>query len=235
MLKDYQEGSILLVDKPLDWTSFDVVKKIKFAFKKKLPKLKIGHAGTLDPKATGLLIICTGAFTKKIQEIQDQYKIYTGSFFLGATTACYDTERPVNQTFDIAHITSSDIMQATNLFKGEIRQTPPAHSAIKVSGKNAYELARKGKEVELKERTVIIYEFKITHIHLPLIDFKVKCSKGTYIRSLANDFGKALGAGAYLASLRREQIGEYLVSDAWEINKLAEQINLEIEGNNESI
>lgn len=235
MLTDYTEGKILLLDKPLDWTSFDVVNKIKYALKKPFPKLKIGHAGTLDPKATGLLIVCTGKFTKRITEIQDQFKVYTGSFFLGATTECYDTERPVNQTFDISHITEEDILQNVEQFRGVISQVPPAHSAIKVDGKNAYDLARKGKDVQLKSREVTIYEFEITAIDLPHIYFRIKCSKGTYIRSIAHDFGKALNNGAYLTSLRRENIGEYSVSDAWQIEDLIHKIQSEISSEHASI
>lgn len=228
MLTDYSEGKILLVDKPLDWTSFDIVNKIKYALKKPYPKLKIGHAGTLDPKATGLLIVCTGKFTKRITEIQDQFKVYTGSFFLGATTECYDTERPVNQTFDISHITEEDILGNVAKFRGVISQTPPAHSAIKINGKNAYDLARKGKDVQLKSREVTIYEFDITRIELPYIYFRIKCSKGTYIRSIAHDFGQALNNGAYLASLRRDDIGSFSVSNAWKIEDLISNIQSEI-------
>lgn len=226
-MTDYAEGKLLLIDKELDWTSFDVVNKLKHALKKRYPKLKIGHAGTLDPKATGLLIICTGKFTKRITEIQDQEKVYTGTFFLGATTECYDTERPVNQTFDISHITEVDIYQTVEQFKGEIEQFPPIHSAIKIGGKNAYELARKGKDVALKSRTVTIYEFDITQIELPTIHFRIRCSKGTYIRSIAHDFGKALNNGAYLTSLRREAIGDYTVDEAWRIDDLIRFIRQE--------
>lgn len=226
-MTNYSEGQILLIDKPIDWTSFDVVNKIKYALKKDYPKLKIGHAGTLDPKATGLLVVCTGKFTKKITEIQDQYKVYTGSMFLGATTPCYDTEMPVNQTFDITHITEEDIINNTEHFKGVIQQTPPIHSAIKVNGKTAYNLARKGKDVQLKSREVTIYDFDITRIELPHIFFRIQCSKGTYIRSIAHDFGQKLSNGAYLASLRREAIGDFSVEDAWEIQELISNIQSE--------
>ena len=219
-IEKLQEGQTFLIDKDLDWTSFDVVNKIKFTLKKYAKKLKVGHAGTLDPKATGLLIVCTGKNTKKINEIQDQYKIYTGSFFLGATTPCYDTEQAVDQTFDISHITPDDILQNVNQFKGVITQVPPAHSAVKIDGRSAYHFARQGVEVEIKSRQVEIYDFEITEIELPLIYFKIKCSKGTYIRTLANDFGKALNNGAYLASLRREAIGNYSVNDALKIDEL---------------
>lgn len=234
-LDQLQEGQLFLIDKPLDWTSFDVVNKIKYSLKKYAPKIKIGHAGTLDPRATGLLVVCIGKFTKRITEIQDQYKVYTGSFFLGATTECYDTERPVNQTFDISHITEQEIYEAVDNFRGEIQQVPPAHSAIKIDGKTAYDLARKGKDVELKSRTVTIYEFDITKIELPHIYFRIKCSKGTYIRSIAHDFGKSLDNGAYLTSLRRENIGEYSVNEAWKVEDLVQNIQSQIEANNASL
>ncbi|MCZ2394468.1 MAG: tRNA pseudouridine(55) synthase TruB [Chitinophagales bacterium] len=226
-MTDYAEGKVILIDKPLDWTSFDIVNKIKYALKKKFPKIKVGHAGTLDPKATGLLIVCTGKFTKKITEIQDQYKIYSGSFFLGATTECYDTEKPVNQTFDISHITEQDIYENVQYFLGKIEQTPPAHSAIKIQGKNAYEFARKGEDIIMKSREVFIYSFDITKIELPYIFFKIKCSKGTYIRSIAHEFGKKLNNGAYLTSLRREMIGEYSLEDSWEIQNFIQHVQSE--------
>lgn len=228
-LDQLKEGQLYLIDKPLDWTSFDIVNKLKYALKKIAPKIKIGHAGTLDPKATGLLIVCVGKYTKRITEIQDQYKVYTGSLQLGATTECYDTERPINQTFDISHITHEDIYKTVEQFKGLITQVPPAHSAVKIEGKNAYELARKGQEVSIKSREVNIYEFDITEINLPFVHFRIKCSKGTYIRSIANDFGKALNNGAYLTSLRRENIGEYSVENAWKIEDLILKIQSEIE------
>lgn len=234
-MTDYTEGKILLIDKPLDWTSFDIVNKMKYALKKRLPKLKIGHAGTLDPRATGLLIVCTGKFTKRITEIQDQFKVYTGSFFLGATTECYDTERPVNQTFDISGITEKDILQNAEKFRGLITQTPPAHSAVKIGGKAAYLMAREGKAVNIKSREVTIYEFDITKIDLPHIFFKIKCSKGTYIRSIANDFGLSLNNGAYLSSLRREAIGEYSVEDAWQIEDYIQHIQQESDSQDASL
>lgn len=205
---------VILIDKPLDWTSFDVVNKIKFALKKRYGKFKIGHAGTLDPKATGLLILCTGRKTREIQHIQDAEKEYSGTIFLGATTECYDTERPVNQTFDISKISESDILICAQQFIGEQEQFPPAHSAVKINGKRAYALARKGHEVAVKPRQIHIYDFQITGIELPYIHFLVRCSKGTYIRSLAHDFGKRLNSGAYLFALRRTKIGSYKVEDA---------------------
>lgn len=229
MLTKYQEGQVILIDKPLDWTSFDIVNKIKFTFKKSIPKLKIGHAGTLDPRATGLLIVCTGKFTKRITEIQDQYKVYTGSMYLGATTESYDTEKPVNQEFDTSEIKDEDIIEATKAFTGTITQTPPIHSAVKVQGRKAYDLAREGEAVKLRSREVHIHHFHITKIEMPYVHFEVKCSKGTYIRSLVNDFGQALNNGAYLATLRREQIGDYSVQDAWQIDDLITTIRSEIE------
>ncbi|MDB5226074.1 MAG: tRNA pseudouridine synthase [Bacteroidota bacterium] len=214
---NFSEGEVILIDKPLDWTSFDVVNKIKFALKKNFGAIKIGHAGTLDPKATGLLILCTGKKTKNIQEIQDAEKEYTGSIYLGATTPCFDTEKEIDETFDISGITNEDILKCRDSFLGEQEQFPPIHSAVKIDGKRAYQLARQGKEVNIKSKIITIYEFDITKIDLPLIDFNVRCSKGTYIRSLANDFGKRLNSGAYLHALRRTKIGTSNVDDALKI------------------
>lgn len=211
---NFSEGEIILIDKALEWTSFDVVNKIKFALKKQYGKIKIGHAGTLDPKATGLLILCTGKKTKEIESIQNADKEYTGTFFLGATTECFDTEKEVNQTFDISGISIEAIKKCAENFIGEQEQFPPIHSAVKIDGKRAYELARAGKEVAVKSKIITIKKFDITNIHLPLIDFHIKCTKGTYIRSLANDFGKLLNNGAYLHALRRTKIGDYGVEDA---------------------
>lgn len=215
-LEEIQEGKIFLIDKPLDWTSFDVVNKIRWNIKKSfnLKKIKVGHAGTLDPKATGLLILCTGKFTKKIDEIQAESKVYTGTFKLGVTTPTYDTESEENETFAIEHISEELIHEATKKFIGDIEQFPPAHSAIKVDGKRLYELARAGKEVELKPRRISIYELRITKIQMPFVEFEVHCGKGTYIRSLAHDFGKALNSGAYLTELRRTKIGDFSVENA---------------------
>lgn len=214
--EEIQEGKVLLIDKPLDWTSFDVVNKVRWNIRKayNLKKIKVGHAGTLDPKATGLLIVCTGKFTKRIDEIQAECKVYTGTIKLGVTTPTYDTESEEDQTFPTEHITEELIHEATKQFIGEIDQYPPAHSAIKVDGKRLYELARAGKEVELKARRIHIYDFKITKIELPLVEFEVHCGKGTYIRSLANDFGKALNSGGYLTELRRTKIGDFSVENA---------------------
>ncbi|MET3731105.1 tRNA pseudouridine(55) synthase TruB [Moheibacter stercoris] len=214
--EEIQEGKVLLIDKPLDWTSFDVVNKVRWNIRKayNLKKIKVGHAGTLDPKATGLLIVCTGKFTKRIDEIQAESKVYTGTIKLGVTTPTYDTESEEDQTFPTEHITEELIHEATKQFLGEIDQYPPAHSAIKVDGKRLYELARAGKEVELKARRIHIYDFKITKIDLPFVEFEVHCGKGTYIRSLANDFGKALNSGGYLTELRRTKIGDFSVENA---------------------
>ena len=206
-----QEGHVFLIDKPLDWTSFDVVNKIRWNIRKayNLKKIKVGHAGTLDPKATGLLLICTGKLTKQIDEYQAQEKTYTGTIKIGVTTPTYDMESEENETFPTEHITEEMIHEATKQFVGQIEQFPPMHSAIKVDGKRLYELARVGKEIERKARTITIHDFKITKIDLPFIDFEVNCSKGTYIRSLAFDFGKALNSGGYLTALRRTKIGDF--------------------------
>ncbi|MQP25200.1 tRNA pseudouridine(55) synthase TruB [Flavobacterium sp. LMO8] len=209
-------GKVLLIDKPLKWSSFQAVNKLKYILKRKydLPKkFKIGHAGTLDPLATGLLIICTGKFTKNITEIQAQAKEYTGTIVLGATTPSYDLETEVDATFPTAHITEALILETTKQFIGEIDQKPPVFSAIKKDGKRLYEHARAGEEVEIQSRKTTIYEFEITRIQLPEVDFRVKCSKGTYIRSLAYDFGLALQSGGHLTALRRTKIGDYAVEN----------------------
>ena len=210
-------GKVLLIDKPLTWSSFQAVNKLKYILKRKydLPKkFKIGHAGTLDPLATGLLIICTGKFTKQITDIQAQVKEYTGTIVLGATTPSYDLETEVDATFPIAHISETLILETTKQFLGEIDQKPPVFSAIKKDGKRLYEHARAGEEVEIQSRKTTIYEFEITRIQLPEVDFRVQCSKGTYIRSLAYDFGLALQSGGHLSALRRTKIGNYDVKDA---------------------
>lgn len=211
-----QEGHVFLIDKPLDWTSFDVVNKIRWNIRKSydLKKIKVGHAGTLDPKATGLLLVCTGKLTKKIDEFQAQEKTYTGTIKLGVTTPTYDLESEEDQTFPTSHLTEDIIHEATKQFIGEIEQYPPMHSAIKVDGKRLYELAREGQEIERKARKITIHDFKITKIDLPFVDFEVNCSKGTYIRSLAFDFGKAVNSGGYLTALRRTKIGEFDVINA---------------------
>jgi tRNA pseudouridine55 synthase len=217
-INDFAEGQLLLINKPYNWTSFDVVGKIRNAFKPL--KLKVGHAGTLDPLATGLLIICTGKMTKQIDTFQAQEKEYTGTMTLGATTSSYDMETDVDQKFDTSGITEDQIKNACNQFMGDIQQYPPAHSAIKIDGERLYEKARRGEDVELRLRNVTISEFEITGIRLPEIDFRVVCSKGTYIRSLANDFGKALNNGAYLSKLRRTRSGDYKIEDAMEVMEM---------------
>lgn len=215
-LEEYQAGQTLLIDKPLTWTSFQAVNKVKWALKStfKVKKLKVGHAGTLDPLATGLLVICVGKNTKKISQFQGQAKEYTGTITVGGTTASYDLESEINETFPIDHITNEMIQEATKQFLGEIDQVPPVFSALKKDGKRLYELARAGEEVEVPSRKITIHEFEITRIALPEIDFRVVCSKGTYIRSLAHDFGKALNSGAHLSALRRTKIGDFDVKDA---------------------
>ncbi|WP_396161003.1 tRNA pseudouridine(55) synthase TruB [Flavobacterium sp.] len=210
------EGKVLLIDKPLKWSSFQAVNKLKYVLKNQLnlpKKFKIGHAGTLDPLATGLLIICTGKFTKRITEIQAQAKEYTGTIVLGATTPSYDLETEVDATFSTEHISEALIMETTKQFIGEIDQKPPVFSAIKKDGKRLYEHARAGEEVEIQSRKTTIHEFEITRIQLPEVDFRVTCSKGTYIRSLAFDFGLALQSGGHLSVLRRTKIGDYSVEN----------------------
>ena len=208
--KTFEDGKVILIDKPLHWTSFDVVRKIRNSIKIK----KVGHAGTLDPLATGLLIVCTGKYTKKINEYMAQEKEYTGTFTLGATTATYDKESTPENFKDYINITPEQIAEASQKFIGEIQQYPPIYSAIKKDGVALYELARRGEEVELKARTVYINEFEITNVDLPVVTFRVLCGTGTYIRSLAHDMGEALGCGAYLSELRRTKIGEYYVNDS---------------------
>lgn len=219
---DFQAGEVLLIDKPLRWTSFDVVGKIRNSIKPL--KIKVGHAGTLDPLATGLLVLCTGKKTKTIDQLQAQEKEYTGTIHLGATTPSYDLETEIDQEFDISNITPEQIKEASKQFIGEIQQCPPSHSAIKIGGERLYEKARRGEEVERRPRTVIINSFEITDITLPLISFKVVCSKGTYIRSLAHDLGRALHSGAYLHSLRRTRSGDFLVQDAYGVMELVNHI-----------
>ena len=218
--EDYKNGQVLLIDKPLKWTSFQVVNKLRWHIKQKfgIKKIKVGHAGTLDPLATGLLIICTGKFTKKINEYQGQIKEYTGQFTLGETTPSYDLETEVNETFSTTHITNELIRTTVNQFIGEINQIPPIFSALKKDGKRLYELAREGKTTEIKPRKITIQEFEITKIEMPRINFRVVCSKGTYIRSLVYDFGKALNSGAHLSKLRRTKIGDFKVEDGIKID-----------------
>jgi len=210
----FEEGKVLLINKPLRWTSFDAVRKIRNHIRIK----KVGHAGTLDPLATGLLIICTGRFTKKINEYMAREKEYTGSFTLGATTSTYDLESEPENFKSFENINEVAIKKVAAQLTGEIMQVPPAHSAIKIEGKRVYELARQGKEVKLEPRKVTIKEFEITAIEMPVVHFRVVCSTGTYIRSLANDFGQLLGCGAYLSSLCRTRIGEFELKDAMTID-----------------
>jgi tRNA pseudouridine55 synthase len=215
---NFAEGELLLINKPYRWTSFDVVGKLRNSFKPL--KLKVGHAGTLDPLATGLLIVCTGKMTKQIDTFQAEEKEYTGTMVLGTTTPSYDMETEPDQQFNISSLTEEHIHAACAQFTGDIQQYPPAHSAVKVDGERLYEKARRGEEVELRVRHVTISEFEITRVELPEVDFRVVCSKGTYIRSLVNDFGKALNNGAYLSRLRRTRSGNFRIEDAWEIMEL---------------
>ncbi|WP_298238634.1 tRNA pseudouridine(55) synthase TruB [uncultured Algibacter sp.] len=234
-LEDYQSGQVLLIDKPLNWTSFQVVNKLRWEIKQafKIKKIKVGHAGTLDPLATGLLVLCTGKMTKQIDSFQAQIKEYTGTFVIGSTTPSFDLETEINERFPTEHITEDLIKKTTKQFTGEIQQFPPIFSAIKKDGKRLYEFARAGEDVEIKPRTVHISEFEIIKIDtstqsilskveglstsLINIEFRVICSKGTYIRSLANDFGKALKSGAHLSALRRTKIGSFNLDEALSI------------------
>lgn len=214
--EDFQAGQVLLIDKPLTWTSFQAVNKLRWEIRQayNIKKIKVGHAGTLDPLATGLLIICTGKMTKQINTFQGQDKEYTGTFVLGSTTPSYDLESEIDQTFPTEHISEENIHNATKQFIGEIDQFPPVFSALKKDGKRLYEYARAGETVEIKSRKVSISVFEITKIDGNNIEFRVICSKGTYIRSLAHDFGKALNSGAHLSVLRRTKIGDYDVKNA---------------------
>ena len=227
--ESYQNGQIILVDKPLNWSSFQAVNKLKYLLinKNGLPKkFKIGHAGTLDPLATGLLLICTGRFTKRIAELQGQLKEYTGTFYIGATTPSYDLETEIDEIFSVQHVNEALILETTLQFLGEINQKPPIFSAIKKNGKRLYEHARAGEKVEIDSRKTTIYEFEITRIELPEIDFRIKCSKGTYIRSVAFDFGKALLSGAYLSALRRTKIGDFDVDNALNIQEFEDSLQI---------
>lgn len=217
----FGEGRVLLIDKPIDWTSFDVVRKIRNTIQIK----KVGHAGTLDPLATGLLIVCAGKFTKKINEYMAQEKEYTGCITLGATTPTYDLESEPENFKSFEGISVEMIHKAAEKFTGEILQTPPIHSAIKQKGKPVYLMARKGMDVVLEPRKITIKKFKITDINLPTISFKVVCTTGTYIRSLANDFGRELGCGGYLSKLRRTRIGNFLVDEAMSMDEFIESVN----------
>jgi tRNA pseudouridine55 synthase len=228
VLVPYLEGKVLLVDKPLRWTSFDIVKKVRILTR----VIKIGHAGTLDPLATGLLIICTGSFTKQINNYMGLSKEYVGTMVLGATTPTYDLESEPENFKSVDHLTKEEIEKATLPFVGEILQMPPQHSAIKKDGKRLYESARKGIEVKVDPRKVNIISFEITHIDLPRIEFKVVCSTGTYIRSLVKDFGDALQVGAYMSSLRRTKIGDFEVANAIQWQDLQVEIESLVAGSN---
>ncbi len=224
----FLSGKIILIDKPLNWTSFQVVNKLRWKIKKtfKLKKIKVGHAGTLDPLATGLLIICTGKMTKQIDTFQGQDKEYIGTLYLGSTTSSFDLETKVDKVFQTDHITKELINLTTKQFIGEIEQFPPVFSAVKKEGKRLYEFARAGEDVEIKPRTITIKEFEITKIDGINVDFRVICSKGTYIRSLAHDFGKALKSGAYLSALKRTKIGEFNVENAQSIEEFIRSIDV---------
>ena len=225
--EDYLAGQMVLIDKPLGWSSFDVVKKIKHLISKKynLKKLKVGHAGTLDPLATGLLIVCTGKFTKRISEIQGQEKTYTGTITLGGTTPSYDLETEVDNNYKTSHITKELIHQATKQFIGEIDQKPPIFSALKKGGERLYEKARRGEEIIIESRKIFVREFNIISIENFTVAFEIKCSKGTYIRSIANDFGAALNSGGYLSSLCRTAIGDYELSKGIDIESFEKLLN----------
>jgi len=227
--ESFKNGQVLMVDKPLEWTSFQVVNKLRWQIKQrfKLKKIKVGHAGTLDPLATGLLILCTGNETKNIDSYQAQIKEYTGIFTIGATTPSYDLETTIDKTFDISHITPSLIEETRKQFIGTIQQKPPIFSAIKHDGKRLYDLVRKGETAEIKSREITIFEFEITKIEMPNLHFRAVCSKGTYIRSLAFDFGKALNSGAHLSALRRTKIGEFSVDNAFSVESFIKKLSVE--------
>lgn len=216
---NFSEGEVLLFDKPYEWTSFDLVNNVRYFIRNKLdyPKLKIGHAGTLDPLATGLLILCTGKYTKKIDDYQAQEKEYTGTFTIGATTPSYDMEKEVDKTYDYSHVTEELIKAAAKKFTGTFQQTPPIFSAVKIKGKRAYDYARNNEEVVIKSKEITISEFEITKINLPEVNFRIVCTKGTYIRALARDFGETLNCGSYLSTLCRTRIGEFKLEDAFEV------------------
>lgn len=240
---DFRTGEVLLIHKPLTWTSFQVVNKMKWLIQNgerrtengdlaplsaPVSRLKIGHAGTLDPLATGLLIVCTGKQTKSIESYQAQEKEYTGTFYIGATTACFDLEKEIDAHFPTEHISGELIQETTKQFIGKIQQTPPIYSAIKINGKRAYDIARAGQTAEIKPKEIEIKVFEITRIVLPEVDFRVVCSKGTYIRSLARDFGLALNSGAHLTALCRTRIGDYKLSDAMSIEVFEKSLKAEI-------
>lgn len=224
---DLEQGGVILLNKPYEWTSFQAVNKVKYLLKHyyDLKKVKIGHAGTLDPLATGLLILCVGKYTKKIEEYQAQEKEYTGTFYLGATTPCFDKEKEIDNYYPTEHITEEDIYKAAEHFLGKQEQIPPVFSALKVNGVRAYAFARENKDVELKSRKITIKEFEITRIAMPEVDFRIVCSKGTYIRSIARDFGSYLNSGAFLTALCRTRIGNYKLSQAQTIEEIISEYN----------
>lgn len=228
-VEDYKNGQLLLIDKPLEWTSFHVVNKLRWHIRKtfQIKKIKVGHAGTLDPLATGLLIICTGKKTKQIEQYQAQVKTYTGTLVLGSTTPSYDLETEIDTTYPTTHITEDLIHQTTAKFTGTIEQYPPVFSALKKDGKRLYEFAREGKEVEISARKIVIDFFNITAINGLEVDFEIQCSKGTYIRSLAHDFGKALNSGAHLSALRRTKIGNFSVDHAISVDAFIDSLKKE--------
>lgn len=228
-VEDYKNGQLLLIDKPLEWTSFHVVNKLRWHIRKtfQIKKIKVGHAGTLDPLATGLLIICTGKKTKQIEQYQAQVKTYTGTLVLGSTTPSYDLETEIDATYPTTHITEDLIHQTTAKFTGTIKQYPPVFSALKKDGKRLYEFAREGKEVEISARKIVIDFFNITAINGLEVDFEIQCSKGTYIRSLAHDFGKALNSGAHLSALRRTKIGNFSVDHAISVDAFIDSLKKE--------
>ena len=224
--ESFINGKLLLINKPINWTSFQVVNKIRWLIKSnyKIKKIKVGHAGTLDPLAQGLLIVCTGKLTKNIVEYQNKKKSYSGTFFIGATTPSFDLETEIDSTYSIKNIDKKKLIQTSKKFLGTSKQSPPIFSAIKLKGKKLYDYARKGENVKLEKREINIYKFEITNTNLPLVDFVIECSKGTYIRSIANDFGKELKSGAYLQNLVRNSIGNYNLKDALSINDFEKMI-----------
>ncbi len=224
--ESFINGKLLLINKPINWTSFQVVNKIRWLIKSnyEIKKIKVGHAGTLDPLAQGLLIVCTGKLTKKITEYQDKKKSYSGTFFIGATTPSFELETEIDSTYSIKNIDEKNLIQTSKKFLGKSKQSPPIFSAIKLKGKKLYDYARKGENVKLEKRDINIYKFELTNIDLPLVDFEIECSKGTYIRSIANDYGKELKSGAYLQNLVRTSIGNYNLKNALSINDFEKMI-----------
>ncbi len=228
-VEDYTNGQLLVIDKPLNWTSFQVVNKVRWAIRKKfkIKKIKVGHAGTLDPLATGILIICTGKLTKKIIEYQAGTKEYTGTITLGATTPSFDLETEIDQTYPTDHITESSILKVAASLVGKLNQKPPLYSAIKKDGVRLYKLARKGEQIDIKPREIDVFAFEITDISMPVINFRIECSKGTYIRSIANDFGEKLNSGGHLSSLRRTKSGSFNVESSLTLESFLGQIGQE--------